>query len=177
VAESGRLRELVPDPAQRIDGAIEGDDARGYRYSQNLPIFTDPLRLGSHDFRNNPIFDAGPWEILRDALKGRLSEQIASERSLLSASDQSRWDREREPKLPSQQLLEIWESLPAKHQGRWELIPEALRVRLLSTVRANLIAGVHVGFGRRGSDQESRLRPWNVVEPVLWLANLSVEAS
>lgn len=112
-AALSRLRELVPDPAQRIDGAIEGDDARGYRYMQNLPIFTDPLRLRSHDFRLNPMTDAGPREMLP---------------------------------------------------------PNA------AAASVSMISGVHVGYGRGGSDPQSRIRPWNVVEPVLWLANLSVEA-
>ena len=147
MAVSSRLRELVPDPAQRIDGAIEGDDAHGYRYMHNLPVFTDPLRLRSHDFRLNSITDAGPWEILRQHL----------------------------PQLLPQKLREEWESLPPNERERWDLLPNLLRAQLLAAARINTLAGVHVGFGRGGSDTQSRIRPWNVVEPVLWLANLSAE--
>jgi hypothetical protein len=114
-ASVGRLRELVPDPAQRLDGSLDGDDAKGYRYMQNLPIFTDPLRLRSHDFRLNPMTDAGPMK-------------------MLSGNSTSR-----ETELPD---------------------------------NVHALAGVHVGYGRGGSDTQSRIRPWNVVEPVLWLADL-----
>jgi len=107
IGGNARLRELVPDPAQPVDKAVDGDDTSGFRYMQNLPLFTDPLRLLSHDFRLNPMTDAGPH-------------------SMLSKIDNT----------------------------------------------AAPIAGVHVGYGR-GLKKELSLsiRPWNVVEPVLWLAN------
>jgi hypothetical protein len=60
---------------------------------------------------------------------------------------------------------------PMTDAGPREMLPP-----IAAAASVSIISGVHVGYGRGGSDPQSRIRPWNVVEPVLWLANLSVEA-
>jgi hypothetical protein len=135
-----RLRELVPDPAQLVDGAVEGDDSSGFRYLQHFPVFLDPLRIQSHDFRLNPITDAGPRTMVPQitGLSQQLSDELQSESAVVRDN-------------ASQRLKELRERLS----------------------KVNAVAGVHVGYGRGGAARQSTIRPWNVVEPVLWLAKLA----
>lgn len=108
IQHGNTLRELLPDPAQLLSVPNGNGDQFGFRYMQNLPVFSDPLRIVGHDFQNNPITQNGPLN-----------------------------------------------TIPKDQQG------DAMKFKL---------AGIHVGFGRGSDNNESRIRPWNIVEPVLWLA-------
>lgn len=110
----------VPDPpavADRLDPA----EPRGLRFLLGLPVFTDPFRLGLHDFRNEPLTD----EVVPDDVVPLVNPQNGA----VAAAPP--------PNAPP------------------------------------VLAGVHTLPGRYApGDREMAavVRPWNVIEPVLWLA-------
>ncbi len=147
----GPNADHVPDPPLPEDDP-SAPDPESLRFMQGLPIFTDPLRVQWHDFGAVPIRRPTP-DPAADGEPGTAAPPGVARR----------------PADPTRTHAQY---------ATGSAGPDASERPGPAAAREVNLVGVHTCVGRYDPNHKKAtdlVRPWNVVEPILWLARETEE--